>query len=312
MAVKTTFSKDVLSKILSDFDIGKFKKSKPFKLGAVQTNLLIETTKDKVVFRYYESRSEKYALFEVNILQHLAKHSYSCPAPIRNNHGIFLGKYKNKPFALFEFMDGKHKKNVNPKLIAQAIGKLHKITEGYKPKYYQFRDTYDQKSCWKNATTNSKKIKSKTEAKKRLQWLKVELGKLKIPNNLSRGVCHCDTHPSNFLYKNSKLSAVLDFDDASYIPLLYDVANMIYFWAWPPEKKLNFQKVRSIIIEYNKRRKLTNIEKEHLFDMLKMVNFMSIGWFIHDGPDFQSDKKRIEHLNSMDRKEFYNKIFKNE
>lgn len=301
MAVKTTFSKEDFSKILSNYDFGEYKKFKPFKLGAVQTNLLIETSKGKFVFRYYESRPEKYALFEVNILQYLAKHSYPCPAPIKNIHGGFIVKYKNKPFALFEFMEGEHKKSVNPKLIAQAIG--------YKPEYFEARDTYDPKSCWKNAKSNSKKIKSKSEAKQRLDWLKTELEKLKLPNNLPKGVCHCDTHPSNFLYKNGKLVAVLDFDDASYIYLLYDIANMVYFWAWPHKKEIIFNRVKDLLKEYNKHRKLTEIEKSHLYDLLKMVIFMSIGWFIHNEDDFFWEKKKIEFLNSFDRKEFYNKLF---
>lgn len=309
MAVKTTFSKEDFSKILSNYDLGRIKKFGPFKLGAVQTNLLLETEEGKFVFRYYESRLEKYALFEVNVLQYLAKHSYPCPAPIRNIHGGFIGKYKNKPFALFEFMKGEHKENVNPKLIAQAIGKLHKITIGYKPKYFETRDSYDSKSCWESAISNSKKIKSKSEAKKRLDWLKSELDKLKLPNNLPKGVCHCDTHPSNFLYKNRRISAVLDFDDASYVYLLYDIANMVYFWAWPHKKEIIFNQAKDLLKEYQKYRKLTEIEKNYLYNLLKMVIFMSIGWFIHDDDDFFWDKKKVEFLNSLDRKEFYNKLF---
>ncbi|MDZ7611881.1 MAG: homoserine kinase [Candidatus Moranbacteria bacterium] len=309
MAVKTTFSKKDFGKIISNYNLEEIKNFTPFKLGAVQTNLLLETEKDKLVFRYYESRSKRYALFEVNVLQYLARHSYPCPAPIRNNHGSFIGKHKDKPFALFEFMEGEHKKDINPKLIAQAIGKLHKITAGYKPKYFQARDSYDPKSCWENAISNSKKIKSKAEAKKRLDWLKSELEKLKLPNNLPKGVCHCDTHPSNFLHKNHEISAVLDFDDASYIPLLYDVANMLYFWAWPPGKELDLKKARELLKEYCKYRKLNENEKRRLFDYLKMVDFMSVGWFIHDDSDFRSDKKRLEHLNSIGRQEFYHNLF---
>lgn len=309
MVVKTIFSKENLSKILSNYDLGKIKKVKPFKLGAVQTNLLLETEKDKFVFRYYESRPEKYALFEVNILQYLAKHSYPCPAPIRNIHGGFTGKYKNKPFALFEFMNGEYKKNVNPKLIAQVIGELHKITIGYKPKYFEARDTYDPKSCWKSAISNSKKIRSKSEAKKRLDWLEAELEKLKLPTTLCKGVCHCDTHHSNFLYKNNKISAVLDFDDASYTYLLYDIVGIIYFWAWPDKGILNFSKAKELIKEYQKYRRLTNNEKRHLYDVLKMAIFMSISWFIYDTQDYGNEKRKIEFLNSFDRKEFYKKLF---
>ena len=270
MVVKTNFTKNDMIKILSNYDLGEYKKSKPFKLGAIQTNLLLETIKDRFVFKYYETRSKEYALFEVEVLQYLNKHSYPCPAPIRNILKGFLGKYKNKPFALFEFMEGKHRKKANPQEIARVIGQLHKITIGYKSKYSEARDSYDPECCWKYAKLSSNKIKSKSEAKQRLNWLKAELDKLKLPNNLPKGICHCDTHPSNFLYKKNKITAVLDFDDASYIYLLYDIANMIYFWAWPHKEKIIFSKARELLKEYNKHRKLTEIEKNHLYDLLKI------------------------------------------
>src|SRR5262249_29877157 len=153
----------------------------------------------------------------------LAAKNYPCPSPIKNKRGELLGTYKRKSFALFEFMEGSHRKKPNPKIIMQAIAKLHKTSIGYKPKYSEARDTYDQKSSWENAVKNAKKMSSKTEAKNRLAWLHAELKKLEFPNGLPKGVCHCDTHYSNFLYKNGKISAVLDFDDASYIAFLYDI-----------------------------------------------------------------------------------------
>ena len=308
MAVKTSFSKDDFTKILSGYDLGELKKFAPFKTGAVQTNLLLETTNGKFVFRYYETRHRKYALFETTILQYLNKHFYPCPAPISNIRGEFLGKYKNKPFAIFQFMDGKHRKNADPKQIARAIGKLHKITFGYKPRYFEARDTYDPRSCLRNATLNFKKFKEKSEANRRLKWLKNELDKLQLSNKLPRGVCHCDTHPSNFLYKNDRITAILDFDDASYTYLLYDIANIIYFWAWPDKINLNFNKAKSLLKEYNKYRNITEIEKKHLYDLLKMVIFMSIGWFIHTD-DYHNEKRKIESLDHIGRKEFYNKLF---
>jgi len=308
MTVKTTFSKEDFAKILSNYNLGNYKKSQTFKLGAIQTNLLLETTKGKFAFRYYETRPERYALFEVYLLEHLAGKRYPSPAPIRNKNGNLLGKYKQKPFAIFTFMHGRHKKSVDPILIAKAVGKLHEITAGYKPDYCAARDTYDQKSCWRNAILNSRKIKSKPEAKQRLEWLKSELRKLQLPVDLPKGVCHCDTHPSNFLYINGKLVAVLDFDDASYVYLLYDIANMIYFWAWPDKAIIKFDKAKKLLEEYSKYRKLTSPEKEYLYDMLKMVIFMSIGWFIHAN-DYNNEQRKIEYLNSISRKDFYNRIF---
>jgi homoserine kinase type II len=310
MAVKTKFTKQDFKKILANYNLGEFKKVQPFKLGAVQTNLLLTTSKGKYVFRYYENRPEKYALFETKLLQYLVKQSYPCSAPIKNIHGGFVGKFKNKPFAMFKFLEGEHSKDLsNYKQIVKAMGKLHQITIGYKPKFYQFRHGYNPEYSLQSAVVKARRIKPKFEAEKRLKWLKTELKKLQIPNNLPKGACHCDTHPSNFLYKGKKLVAVLDFDDASYIYLLYDIANTIYFWAWPHKKKIIFDKARKIVREYQKYRKLTELEKRHLYDMLKLVILISISWFLHDKKDNYYDKKKIEFLNSISRQEFYKKVF---
>ena len=135
------------------------------------------------------------------------------------------------------------------------------------------------------------------------------MSQLKLPYNIPKGVCHCDTHYSNFLYKDTKISAVLDFDDASYTYLLYDIASMIYFWAWPRKGELNFNRAQNILKEYSKYRELTEVEKRHLYDFLKMSIFMSIGWFIYDDDDFFWEKKKIEFLNSFGREKFYSCFF---
>src|SRR5262249_53326454 len=159
MVVKTLLSNDEFNYILSNYDIGEFLGFKPFKLGAVQTNLMLKTTKGNFAFKLYENRPKEYVLFEIELLQYLVKHTYPCPKPINNIQGEFLGIYNNKPFVLFNYFEGKHSKNINNyKQVVHSIGKLHNITIGYKPKFYYSRDTYDQKSCWKNALFNSNKI----------------------------------------------------------------------------------------------------------------------------------------------------------
>jgi homoserine kinase type II len=310
MAVKTLFSTEDFQQILAEYDLGEFKDSSPFKTGAVQTNILLETSKGKAVFRYYESRSENYARFEMNVLAYLTQHDYPCPAPIKNVWGEYVGELHGKPFGLLEFLEGEHGDSEdNGKQIAETLGNLHALTLGYKPDYAEARDTYDPTSCWNNALTNSKKMTSESEADKRLSWLRSELDKLEFPDTLPKGVCHCDTHPSNFLYKEDKLVAVLDFDDAAYVYLLYDIANMLFFWAWPDKGDINFADARDLLNEYQKYRILTVGEKKHLFDVLHMVNFMGIAWFIHDDADFHNSRRKTEFLNNIGREAFYNRIF---
>jgi homoserine kinase type II len=310
MAVKTLFSTEDFQGILAHYDLGEFKNSRPFKTGAVQTNVLLETSKGKAVLRYYESRTEDYARFEMNVLEYLTQRNYPCPAPIRNKQGEYIGHYQGKPLGLLEFLEGEYSDSEdNGKQVAEALSKLHRLTIGYKPAYAEARDTYDPVSCWNNALLSSRKIASESKVDERLSWLRQELDKLEFPDTLPKGVCHCDTHPSNFLYKNGKLIAILDFDDAASIYLLYDIANMLFFWAWPDKGNINFEEARDLLGQYQHYRLLTEEEKTHLFDALHMVNFMGIGWFIHDDADFDNSRRKTELLNTLGREAFYNKLF---
>ncbi|MBX3067001.1 MAG: homoserine kinase [Anaerolineae bacterium] len=311
MAVKTEFSTQDFETILSQFDLGEYRSFKPFKHGAVQTNLLLVTTKGQFVFRYYESRSKEYALFEGELLEYMVAHSYPCPAPIRNRQGELVGVFNGKPFALFQFLEGRHSTSLTHyRQVTAAMGKLHTITLGYIPPYSETRDTYDPQSCWRNATVGAQKIGSETEAQERLRWLRTELDKLQLPAELPEGICHGDCHYSNFLYENGKLAAVLDFDDASYIPFLYDVANLIFFWTWENKGEIDFVASRKLLKIYQRQRTLTDLEKQHLFDYLKMVIFMGIGWVFDTDEDFRNARRKIDLLNTMGRDEFRRKMFK--
>jgi homoserine kinase type II len=310
MAVKTFFTDHDFHSIVSGYDLGTYKASRPLNTGAVQTNILLETSKGSYAFKYYENRSDKYVRFETELLDFLTRHTYGCPAPIKNNQGDAVGHYADKPYALFSFLEGEPSNSTHYGLqVAQAIGILHQLTHDYKPSYAHHRDSYDPMSCRRNARANKVKISSKSEAKSRLEWLEYELGKLDLPATLPKGVCHCDTHPSNFLYQNDKLVAVLDFDDAAYIYLLYDLANLLFFWAWPDRDDLDFDTAKRLIAEYQRYRPLTQEEQEHLFDMLHMVNFMGVGWFIDHERDVANSRRKTEFLNALGRKRFYNKLF---
>ncbi|MBU0531612.1 MAG: homoserine kinase [Candidatus Uhrbacteria bacterium] len=316
MAVKTKFLRQDFENILSKYNIGEFVKSKPFTEGSVQTNVLIETTKGKFVFRYYETRPKKYILFELDLLKHLGGKKFPSPVPIEDKSGNLLGTHNGKHYVFFSFLQGQHAGNPNTlpfkeqsKEVAKIIARLHKSTEGFKPNYYEVRDFYDPKCCVKTAKHFSKRSKSKKKMEQRLSWLKNELKTLKLPNNLPKGVCHCDTHCSNFLFQKNTLTGLIDFDDASYTWLIYDIANMLYFWAWPPEKDLKFNKAKKLIKEYDKIRKLTATEKRHLFDVLKMVVFMSMSWFVYNDEDYLNEKERIEYLDSLGRDGFYAMLF---
>lgn len=295
--------------ILANYRLGEFVDGQGFQRGSDQTNILLTTSMGKYAFRYYEKRPEQYVRFEIDLLRFLGDRSYPCPAPIPRRDGSYAGAYNGKPYAIFTLLDGEHDDNVDHyRLVAPALAQLHNLTLGHRPTYVEARTLYGAAYAWSCGEANAARIADPIEAQARSRWFKGELATVRLPDDLPKGVCHCDPNPSNVLYKDGKLSAVLDFDQASYTWLLYDVAQLIYWWTWPNKGAIQLDRSRDLVAQYETVRTLSDDEKRHLFDVLKLVHLVGIGWSLADD-SFPNDKRKVVELDALGRDRFYEAIF---
>lgn len=296
--------------VLSGYNLGSYQSHQTFHKGADQTNLRVVTDMGSYVFRYYEKRSTDYILFELDLLRYLARHEFISPSPIPHSGGHLLSMYKGKPYAMFEFLSGAHSDDrQNRALVAGAIGRLHDLTIDIKPEHADARDTYDIVSCLRSAQASAKRMPATAEARLRLEWLRHETDTIRFSPAMPKGAIHGDANPANFLFEHGEVSAVLDFDQASYAYLLYDLASLLYWWAWPDKGELDIGAAREVIEGYQAYRRLTPEEKQQLFDMLKMPILMDVAWFIDHDQDFLNAQRKIELLNQLGLEEFCRKLF---
>lgn len=314
MAIKTEFSKKDLTEILTNYDLGEYQSSRPFKGGTVQTNLLLQTTRGKFAFRCYENRSKNSVLFESNLTHYLSARNYPCPAPIKNKHGKFVGSYAHKPYVIFEFVEGVHLQHPNKNQKEQLIRKvaeLQNLTRHYKPRYKKYRWNYNVGLCRELAGQAAEKINTEN-AREKFRWLESELSNLRLPASLPTGICHCDFHFSNVLFKDGQFEALIDFDDANYTFLLFDLEGLISAEAWRYglDEVLDFNKAKEVIAIYSKYRRLNSNEKRHLFDVYKLGILFDCVWYFArgDAKDF-FEKRKIDFLNEVGRENFYSQLF---
>lgn len=294
--------------------MGEYKSSSPIAKGTVQTNFLLQTTRSRFIFRYYENRSEGSVLFESNLIKYLKNKNYPCPATFANKHGKIVGSYKEKPYAIFEFVEGQHVKNPNEnqnKELIKKVAELHNITKNYRPYNKKYRWNYNIELCRELVRKEAKKLDTANSGEK-LKWIENELSKLILPEFLPKGICHCDFHFSNVLFKGDRFNALIDFNDANYTFLMFDLVGLIESAAWrrDKDKALNFDEARKTLSEYMEYRPLNNNEKRHLFDLYKLSILFDCVWYFGRGDAIGFyEKRKIEFLNSVGREEFYNKIF---
>lgn len=314
MAIKTEFSEDELTEIVREYNIGQFVKSFSLSGGTVQTNIGISTSKGKFVFRYYENRPFESVLFELDLLLYLKKHNYPCPVPYKNIQGSYVGTCDHKPYAMFEFMEGVHisqPTSGQQRKLIQKVAELHKLTENYLPVHKDMRLNYNVEQCRQLGAEAAERINN-SNAYQKLTWMENELRTLELPARLPMGVCHGDFHFSNVLFLYDEVSALLDFDDANYTYLLFDIIGLIEYSAWRYDKDhvLNMEQAKNVLSTYNSYRPLTTIETEHLFDVYKLSILFDCIWYFErgDARNFY-EKRKIDFLNQLGRKVFSHKLF---
>lgn len=313
MAVKTFFSKHDFVNILSQYELGVYVHSEPIVSGTVQTNFLIHTTKGKFVFRFYENRSRESVLFEAYLLRYLTKHNYPCPTPFKNARGSLVDTYHDKPYVVSEFIQGQHIDRPNAdhrEQLIQKVAELHILTRKYRSRYKNYRWNYSIELCRELAKEAAAKIGT-ASAQEKFAWLDEELTMLQLPACLPKGICHCDFHFSNVLFNKKKFVALLDFDDANYTFLLFDLVGLIEAWAWPhPSDAPALRAARKLVQEYMKYRPLNAVERRHLYDVYKLSILMDTIWFLGRGSahDFY-ERRKIDFLNNLGRQEFFSMIF---
>ena len=134
--------------------------------------------------------------------------------------------------------------------------------------------------------------------------------------------CHyCDFHFSNVLFKAGNFHALLDFDDANYTYLTFDLIALIesslfrFQWdSWqtvrPGDDVFDFAEAKEIIVTYQTVRPLSAVEKHHLFDVLKLATLIDCLWFFERGAaENFYERRKIGCLDALGRTAFTQHLF---
>ena len=313
MAVKTQFTRDDFESILLQYDLGAYSYADAIQQGTVQTNFFINTTQGRFVLRYYENRSRESVLFESDLLRYLATYRYPCPSQMKNIQGSYVSVYRNRPYVIFEFLEGEHIEypTVHQKQqLIQKAAELQKLTRGYVSPYTPHRWNYTSDLCRTLARKEAERIDTQ-DAHEKFMWLTRELAELELPSSIPKGICHCDFHFSNVLFRGNEFIALLDFDDANYTFLQFDLVGLMEYWAWPhTNDTLDIEAAYGVLQEYMKHRVLQSIEQYHLYDVYKLsILFDSVWYFGRGSGDDFHERRKMDALSSLGRQRFFERFF---
>lgn len=226
MAVYTVLNIKDITTILTKYNLIPLH-YEGIKDGILNTNYLIFTAKGKFVLRVLEGhRSYEAEKEELDFLLEL-NDIIPCSLPCSTKDGKVLIEYNGKMMTLFYFIEGEKLTEINEHFLSQIgilLGKMHLFS---KNKILNRKTRIDEKYYF--SKIDMTKVPIAEDEKKNLLSLYKKVSMIDF-SSLPCGVIHNDIFPDNILIKDGFISGIIDFNDSSYAPFIFDLGIVINYW----------------------------------------------------------------------------------
>lgn len=249
---------------LSLYNIGKLKSFKIPNQGLLNRIVFIETTKGKFVL--------KIALVNVSSISYvLGLLCYikmrTAPRPIFTIKKELYIPYGNYRAFIYRMIEGDVPKYVSKKMLRELgtfLSIYHLRSSNFK--FLSNREEILGLSCTSvNTAIKHAGILNAKKYRETVSYINDVIWKYSLPDKLPRGPIHVDVKPDNSLFCGEKLKGVIDFDNSYNGPLILDLGVMMS-WYGVSKGEVDMNKIRELYRSYSKKRKLTNLEKNCVFD----------------------------------------------
>jgi homoserine kinase type II len=215
-----------VQEILAAFGAGDYRAHQPIAVGTVNTNVRVETAAGPLFLRVNEGKSRADVEREAAIVAHVAVRGVPTPPPRRTPAGVPFVAWRGELVSLFPWVAGRtlSRAEVTPvhaAAVGAALGALHRAgadVEDHSPSRYE-PDEIEARLARVAAL-------ARPELAAAVDTLAPELANLRSARAaaLPQGTIHGDLFIDNVLFDGARLSALIDFEQASWGRLAYDLA----------------------------------------------------------------------------------------
>ncbi|MDE1848556.1 MAG: phosphotransferase [Nanoarchaeota archaeon] len=268
--VLTKFAKKDFENILEIYSIGKYKSHQYLFTGGNTVFRLI-TSEGKFILKIFEHAAMKFIETQNKLSDFLNERGVAIPRIVHTSLGKGILIYKKKKVVIQEFVEGKETETINSKIaldMGEKIGILDKLLLKYSSKGIRWQGKIHFEVM---KGESLKKIDNMDFKEESLKVIK-ECNKLDR-SKLRKCVMHGDICESNFLVKDNKLKAIIDWDDFQYNYLAFDVAVFVGH-VLTEERRVRTDLIGIFFKEYQKYLKLNKeeIKAVYLFAKKRLLD----------------------------------------
>lgn len=268
-------------------------KVQPLAGGHANSSFLLETPTNKAVLTIFNNETRANVKRLAQTLQWLTNHGFPTSRLLPTKKGKLVIKKNNKPILVKQYIAGDIAPTLTEDMLRQLgeeIGRLHQLPP---PDFLRQHHAY----------INLLPIIAKNTVEPMLgKWLLNEIHQIeaKTPANLPKSFIHGDIFWDNVLFKQQRFCAIIDFERAYFGASLYDIG-MAIVGTCAQASQLLANKIKALLTGYETVRKLLDIEKQTLPQMVRYCALLTCCWRFWKYHLDDTDKKNAaEHRIMLD------------
>ncbi len=226
MALFRTLTPADVNEILHGFGLPPATAHAPIPVGTINTNLRVDTDGGPFFLRVNEGKSQDDVEREASIVFHLAGRGVPTPAPLRAKDGTPYVLWQGQFVSLFPWLAGRTLRRADllpdqARAVGGALASMHQAAT----------DFPDRRGGRYEGHEIDRRLQVVAELQRpdladAVAVLSPELALLRFQRrpNLPEGLIHGDLFPDNVMFEGRALRALIDFEQAAWGRLCYDLA----------------------------------------------------------------------------------------
>lgn len=268
MAVFTQITRLQVVKLLSEYEIGDLVRFSGIGEGSENTNYFVSTTQGDFVLTLFERIDVKQLPYYLDLMTFLAGRGIPCAAPMKKHDGECISRVAGKPAVIVPRLLGTSIEEPESRYcyeVGLKLAELHEIGSEFTDRHNNpFSLSWHRQSLQELSSIISgfefKLLNDEINYQENLR-----------PVDLPTGLIHADLFVDNVLFKDNKISGLIDFYYACQDTLLLDIAITMNDWCRPGGLALDPALKDAFLKGYQQLRKLTEPEKASLPDYLRLA-----------------------------------------
>lgn len=217
--------------LVADYNLGELVSFQGISGGVENTNYFVTTTTGKYVLTLFEEFEFEEVPYFLDVVSHLQKKGFNVPAALLDTNGERLRVVQDRPAIIVDCFPGDIMDTTSIescRIMGKALAQLH--TAGMD--FPEHRDSHRGMEWW-HATSKALAPELEPEQAHLLLEQIAEFDQFieQYDDQLAKGTVHGDLFFNNTLFEGESLSAIIDFYNACYSWLMYDLAIVVNDWC---------------------------------------------------------------------------------